>query len=106
MVVWLLSRSSRLMSAPTLTFTSSHFAHLSFAFLTNAVGLILPGSVAVVWFVALVVWTPINLYQTLRGAYGSSVLGAVLKTLVVWTTAVLAFGLLLLALMVFSLNQL
>ncbi len=33
-------------------------------------------------------------------------LGAILKTLVVWTTTVLAFGLLLLALMVFSLNQL
>ncbi len=79
---------------------------MSFAFLTNAVGLILPASIAAVWFLALAVWTPVNLYQTLRGAYGSSVLGAILKTLVVWTTTVLAFGLLLLALMVFSLNQL
>ena len=79
---------------------------LSFAFLTNAVGLILPGAIAVVWFLGLAVWTPINLYQTLRGAYGSSVLGAILKTLVVWTTTVLAFSLLLLTLMVFSLNQL
>ena len=79
---------------------------LSFAFLTNAVGLILPPALMVYWFSALAVWTPINLFQTLRGAYGSSVLGAVLKTLVVWTTTVLAFGFLLLGLMVFSLNQL
>ena len=79
---------------------------LSFAFLTNAVGLILPPVLRVYWFGALALWTPVNLFQTLRGAYGSSVLGAVLKTLVVWTTTVLAFGLLLLALMVFSLNQL
>jgi hypothetical protein len=79
---------------------------LSFAFLTNAVGLILPPGVMGYWFAALAVWTPINLFQTLRGAYGSSVLGAVLKTAVVWTTTVLAFGVLLLALMVFSLDQL
>ncbi|WP_372784123.1 DUF3667 domain-containing protein [Phenylobacterium sp.] len=79
---------------------------LSFAFLTNAVGLILPGQLAIVWFLALAVWTPINLFQTLRGAYGSSVLGAILKTLIVWTTTVVSFGLLLLGLMVFSLNQL
>jgi hypothetical protein len=79
---------------------------LSFAFLTNAVGLILLPALMVYWFGALTIWTPINLFQTLRGAYGSSVPGAVLKTLVVWTTTVLAFGVLLLALMVFSLNQL
>jgi hypothetical protein len=79
---------------------------LSFAFLTNAIGLILPPSLMVYWFGALALWTPVNLFQTLRGAYGSSRLGAVLKTLVVWTATVFAFGVLLLALMVFSLNQL
>jgi Protein of unknown function (DUF3667) len=79
---------------------------LSFAFLTNAMGLILPQSLRIYWFGALAVWTPINLFQTLRGAYGSSLLGATLKTLIVWTTTVLAFGVLMFALMLFSLNQL
>jgi hypothetical protein len=58
------------------------------------------------WFGALALWTPVNLFQTLRGAYASSILGAVLKTLVVWWTTVLSFGVLLLAVMVFSLEQL
>ncbi|HEY8003893.1 MAG TPA: DUF3667 domain-containing protein [Phenylobacterium sp.] len=79
---------------------------LSFAFLTNAVGFILPTSLMGYWFGALALWTPVNLFQTLRGAYASSILGAVLKTLVVWWTTVLSFGVLLLAVMVFSLEQL
>lgn len=79
---------------------------LSFAFLTNAAGLILPPSLRLYALGAVAVWTPINLFQTLRGAYGSSLIGAILKTLVVWTTTVLAFAVLLLGLMLFSLNQL
>lgn len=78
---------------------------LSFAFLTNALGFVLPGTAASIWFTILAVWTPINLFQTLRGGYGSSIPGAVFKTLVVWFTSVTAFGLLLLALMFFSLTQ-
>jgi hypothetical protein len=57
---------------------------LSFTFLTNAVGLVLPAVVMPYWFGLVTFWTPINLFQTLRGAYGSSILGAILKTLVVW----------------------
>ena len=55
------------------------------------------------WFGLVAIWTPINLFQTLRGAYGSSILGAILKTLIVWTdhgvlvVCVLLTGLLLLA---------
>ena len=52
------------------------------------------------------IWTPINLYLTLRGAYGSSRVGAAVKALVVWGTSFLAFMLLLIGLMVFSLTQL
>lgn len=78
---------------------------LSFAFLTNALGFVLPGAAASVWFTILAVWTPINLFQTLRGGYGSSIVGAVFKTLVVWFTSVTAFGLLLIALLFFSLTQ-
>jgi hypothetical protein len=78
---------------------------LSFAFLTNALGLVLPDPIRKWWFVLLMVWTPINLFQTLRGAYGSSIVGAGLKTLVVWMSTVISFLVLVTALLVFSLAQ-
>ncbi len=79
---------------------------LSFAFLTNAIGLVLPYSVMGWWLGFVAVWTPINLFQTLKGAYGSSFIGAALKTLFVWFTTVFAFLVMTLALMVFALGQL
>ena len=78
---------------------------LSFAFLANAVGLMLPPSLMIWWLGLVAIWTPVNLFQTLRGGYGSSVLGATLKTLIVWVTTVTAFGALLLGLLVFTLTQ-
>jgi len=78
---------------------------LSFSFLTNAVGLILPFSVMGWWMLAVALWTPVNLFQTLRGAYGSGVVGAALKTLLVWTITVVSFLVLLLVLMAFTLTQ-
>ena len=78
---------------------------LSFAFLTNALGLVLPDPLRKWWFVLLMVWTPVNLFQTLRGAYGSSIPGAVIKTLVVWWSTVASFVFLLGVLMVFALAQ-
>ncbi|HLZ85543.1 MAG TPA: DUF3667 domain-containing protein [Caulobacteraceae bacterium] len=79
---------------------------LSFAFLANALGLILPLSLMPWWLGLVAVWTPVNLFQTLRGGYGSGVLGATVKTLVVWLTTVTAFGALMLGLLVFTLTQL
>jgi hypothetical protein len=79
---------------------------LSFAFLANAVGLILPPPLVFWWLGVVALWTPVNLFQTLRGAYGSTVVGAVLKTLAVWLTTVVAFGSLLIGLLVFTLTQL
>lgn len=79
---------------------------LSFAFLTNALGLVLPWSVGKYWFLLLMFWTPVNLYQTLRGGYGSTVIGAIFKAGVVWFVSVTAFTTLLLALMFFTLSQL
>ena len=79
---------------------------MSFAFLANAVGLLLPPPLVMWWLGAVAIWTPVNLFQTLRYGYGSSVVGATLKTLVVWITTVTAFGLLVLALFVFTLTQL
>jgi hypothetical protein len=79
---------------------------LSFAFLTNAVGFVLPALVAPFWFLLLAAWTPVNMFQTLRGGYGSSVLGAALKTLIIWAITVTAFGGLVIGLILFSLTQL
>jgi hypothetical protein len=78
---------------------------LSFAFLTNALGLVLPDAVKTWWFGLLVLWTPVNLFQTLRGAYGSSIVGAALKTLIVWWATVFSFSLLLVGLALLALAQ-
>ena len=78
---------------------------LSFAFLTNALGFVLPTPVVAAWFVLLTFWTPINLFQTLRGGYGSSVIGAAFKTLIVWFVSVVAFANRLGGLMYFTLSQ-
>ncbi|MGZ6018142.1 MAG: DUF3667 domain-containing protein [Phenylobacterium sp.] len=75
---------------------------LSFTFLTNAAGLLLPTVAMPYWFGLVAIWTPINLFQTLRGAYGSSILGAILKTLVVWWITVLASLMLLTGLLVLA----
>jgi hypothetical protein len=79
---------------------------LSFAFLTNAVGLILPPPFMGWWLGFVALWTPVNLFQTLRGAYGSSILGAVLKTVFVWMTTVIAFSALITGLVLFTITQL
>ena len=79
---------------------------LSFGFLTNAVTLVLPSSIASAWFFLLMLWTPVNMFQTLSGAYGSSRIGAALKTLVLWPGSVLTFGLLMLGLLTMTLSQL
>jgi hypothetical protein len=78
---------------------------LSFAFLTNALGLVLPDPVRGWWFVLLMVWTPINVFQTLRGGYGSSIPGAIIKTLIVWWSTMFSFLVLLTGLLVFALAQ-
>jgi hypothetical protein len=79
---------------------------LSFLFLANAPGFLLPDLASGVWFTAVGVWTPINLYQTLHGGYGSSVFGAAIKALTVWWVSFLAFWILVAALMTFTLTQL
>lgn len=79
---------------------------LSFTLLTNALGLVLPASVSPFWFLFLAVWTPVNMYQTLRGAYGSTWLGAAFKTLILWQGGLLTFGLLLIGLLALTVIQL
>lgn len=79
---------------------------LSFTFLSNAAGLMLPFSWMGWWFGLVALWTPVNLFQTLRGAYGSSILGAALKTLVVWWITVFSFSVLLTGLLVLAVAEL
>jgi len=78
---------------------------LSFSFLVNALGLVLPHAIQPTYFGILSLWVPINLFQTLRGGYGSSIVGALLKTFIVWIMSVTAFGVLVAGLMVFTLSQ-
>ncbi|HWU80696.1 MAG TPA: DUF3667 domain-containing protein [Caulobacter sp.] len=78
---------------------------LSFSFLVNAIGMVLPMSAWPTAFGVVSLWTPINLFQTLRGGYGSSIIGALLKTFIVWMISVTSFGVLLTGLMLFSLSQ-
>jgi hypothetical protein len=67
--------------------------------------MVLPPAAWAGYFSLLSLWTPINLFQTLRGGYGSSIVGAILKTLIVWTISVTAFGVLVGGLMLFTLSQ-
>jgi len=67
---------------------------MSFLFLTNALMLAVPDVASGYIAMILTLWTPINFFMTLRGAYGSSVVGAILKTVILWTMATFAFVLL------------
>lgn len=78
---------------------------LSFSFLIYALCMVLPMAAWPFAFTVAGLWGPINLFQTLRGGYGSSIIGALLKTWVVWTIGVTSFGMLLLGLMLFTLSQ-
>ena len=66
---------------------------LSFMFLTGAVGLALPEVAQPVWQGISVLWTFWTFFSTLRGAYGSSILGAIVKSLVLWVLTGFAFSL-------------
>lgn len=79
---------------------------MSFALLTNAIGFILPSPVQSAWFLLLLFWTPLNILQTLRGAYRSGWPGAIFKSLVLWQGSVAAFGLLVVGLVVLTLTAL
>ena len=78
---------------------------LSFVFLISAAAWILPEPVRGVAIFAAILWTPVNLFMTLRGAYGSSVIGAVVKTFFLWTSAMVVFGVLMLGIVVAALSQ-
>ena len=78
---------------------------LSFCFLVWAVVWILPEPVRGVVLIGATFWTPLNLYLILRGAYGSSIVGAVGKALFLWVSTMTLFATLLVGLLVLALNQ-
>ena len=66
---------------------------LSFMFLVGAIGMLLPDSLDGVWQVISWLWTLWTFFSTLRGAYGSSIAGAILKSLVLWVMTWVGFSL-------------
>jgi hypothetical protein len=78
---------------------------LSFSFLTWALALVLPHALMGSAVAIAMLWAPINLFQTLRGGYGSSIIGALFKTLIIWFSSITAFGVLVTGLMFFTLSQ-
>ncbi|THD77529.1 MAG: DUF3667 domain-containing protein [Phenylobacterium sp.] len=78
---------------------------LSFVFLVSAVAWIMPEPVRGWAILIASIWTPINLYQTLRGAYGSGRLVAVIKTGFLWTATLFLFTVLMVGLMALALAE-
>lgn len=78
---------------------------LSFTFLSYAIALLMPGPVRgwAVLFVTL--WSPVNIFMTLRGAYGSHPLGAFLKAGILWIATWFLFIFLLIGLMAIGFSQ-
>jgi hypothetical protein len=57
--------------------------YLSFVFLLDAAVFLLPPVANAVATLVALIWGPVNLFMTLRGAYGSNILGAIFKALAV-----------------------
>ena len=68
---------------------------LSFSFILAALIFALPQSIWGWGFLILLIWSPVNMFMTLRGAYGSSIIGAFLKTWFLWWATVISFLMLL-----------
>jgi hypothetical protein len=78
---------------------------LSFEFLIFAAAWIIPDPARgwALWIATL--WTPVNLYMTLRGAYGSRRITAGIKTIFLWFSTMVLFGLLMMGLMTLALAE-
>lgn len=78
---------------------------LSFTFLSYTLALVMPGPVRGWALLLVTLWSPVNLFMTLRGAYGSHPLGAVLKAVVLWVATWFMFLFLVLGLMAIGFSQ-
>ena len=77
---------------------------LSFVFLTSAFNLVLPNIVKPWSGLIVALWTLVTFFMTLRGGYGSSVFGAIVKSLILWAMTGISFALLLMGVMFISLT--
>jgi hypothetical protein len=80
--------------------------YLSFVFLLDAAVFLLPHDLQPWGMLVGLIWSPINLFMTLRGAYGSSIIGAALKSLLLAFLTALSFLALVVGLIIFTLYQL
>jgi hypothetical protein len=80
--------------------------YLSFLFLLYAAIFVLPEPVRSYALLGALVWSAINLFQTLRGAYGSSIVGAAFKAVAISLATALSFVALVVGLLTFTLYQL
>ncbi|MBP7704232.1 MAG: DUF3667 domain-containing protein [Caulobacter sp.] len=78
---------------------------LSFTFLSYTLALIMPGPVRGWALLLVTLWSPINLFMTLRGAYGSHPIGAILKAAVLWVATWFLFLFLVIGLMAIGFSQ-
>jgi hypothetical protein len=78
---------------------------LSFEFLIFAIAWIIPDPARgwALWIATL--WTPVNLYMILRGAYGSRRITAGVKTIFLWFSTMFLFGLLMMGLLTLALAE-
>ncbi|ATQ42630.1 DUF3667 domain-containing protein [Caulobacter mirabilis] len=79
--------------------------YLSFTFLSFAIALLLPAPVKSWALLAATIWSPVNLFMTLRGAYGSGVVSALVKTSVLWVATICLFLFLVVGLMAIGFYQ-
>jgi hypothetical protein len=78
---------------------------LSFEFLIFAVAWLIPDPVRGWALLVATLWTPVNLYMTLRGAYGSRIITAGIKTLFLWFSTLFLFAVLMAGLMTLALAE-
>lgn len=79
--------------------------YLSFTFLSFAIALVMPGPVRGWALLIATLWSPVNLFMALRGAYGSGIISAFLKTSVLWVMTICLFLFLVLGLMAIGFTQ-
>lgn len=82
---------------------SMHF--LSFVFLISAIAYLLPQPLRGWGIFVASLWTPVNLFMTLRGAYGSGVVGAGVKAFGLWVASLALFCVLLIGILAVALGQ-
>ncbi len=78
---------------------------LSFVFLVFALAWIMPGPARGGALLVATAWTPINLYMTLRGGYGSGRFAAAFKALFLWFSTLILFSILVVGLLALALAE-